>query len=44
MTDPITVTRDPEVVYRADRIVLPGVGAYADCGAGSMRSTAWSRR
>ena len=34
MTDPITVTRDPEVVYRADRIVLPGVGAYADCRRG----------
>ena len=25
--DKIVVTRDPEVVYRADRIVLPGVGA-----------------
>lgn len=34
LTDKIEVTRDPEVVYRADRIVLPGVGAYADCRRG----------
>ena len=36
MQDPqkIMVTRDPEVVYRADRIVLPGVGAFADCRRG----------
>jgi glutamine amidotransferase len=30
----IVVTRDPDVVYRADRVVLPGVGAFADCRRG----------
>ena len=30
----IVVTDDAEAVAKADRIVLPGVGAYADCRAG----------
>jgi imidazole glycerol-phosphate synthase subunit HisH len=31
---PIIVTHDPAVVAKADRIVLPGVGAFADCRRG----------
>jgi glutamine amidotransferase len=30
----IRVTSDPEAVRRADRVVLPGVGAFADCRRG----------
>ena len=30
----IKVTDEPEDVLQADRIVLPGVGAFADCKAG----------
>ena len=31
---PIVVTRDPKAVAGADRVVLPGVGAFADCRHG----------
>jgi glutamine amidotransferase len=31
---PIVVTRDPDTVACADRVVLPGVGAFADCRRG----------
>ena len=30
----INVTGDPDAVLRADRIVLPGVGAFGDCYKG----------
>jgi glutamine amidotransferase len=32
--EPIDVTSDPDRVLAADRIVLPGVGAFADCRRG----------
>ncbi|MEM7237963.1 MAG: imidazole glycerol phosphate synthase subunit HisH [Pseudomonadota bacterium] len=32
----IIVTSDPDAVAQADRIVLPGVGAFADCRRGLM--------
>jgi glutamine amidotransferase len=31
---PILVTADPDIVAKAGRIVLPGVGAFADCRNG----------
>jgi glutamine amidotransferase len=34
LTQPIVVTSDPDVVARVDRVVLPGVGAFADCRRG----------
>ena len=32
--EPIMVTGHPDAVRRADRVVLPGVGAFADCKRG----------
>jgi glutamine amidotransferase len=32
--EPVLVTRDPDKVARADRVVLPGVGAFTDCKRG----------
>jgi len=34
VAQPIIVTSSPEAVAQAERIVLPGVGAYADCRRG----------
>ena len=36
LSAPILVTRDPQVVRRAERVVLPGVGAFADCRRGLL--------
>jgi glutamine amidotransferase len=33
---PVVVSADPDVVARAERLVLPGVGAFADCRAGLL--------
>ncbi len=33
-SEPVVVTADPDAVARADRIVLPGQGAFADCHRG----------
>jgi glutamine amidotransferase len=30
----VCVTRDPDIIRRAERVVLPGVGAFADCRRG----------
>ena len=34
LTAEIAVTSDPDLVRKADRVVLPGVGAFADCRRG----------
>jgi imidazole glycerol-phosphate synthase subunit HisH len=36
ITTEVRVTNDPDVAAKADRIILPGVGAFADCRAGLM--------
>jgi len=35
--DPVRISSDPKEVLRAERVVLPGVGAFADCRAGLER-------
>ena len=41
----IEVSADPAAVAAADRVVLPGVGAFADCKAGldAVWATRWRR-
>ncbi len=34
----VEVTHDPDVVLAADKVVLPGVGAFGDCMAGLRRA------
>lgn len=34
VTSDIRITSNPEILRKADRIVLPGQGAFADCAAG----------
>jgi glutamine amidotransferase len=34
LDETIRLTSDPDVIAKADRIVLPGVGAFADCRQG----------
>jgi glutamine amidotransferase len=34
LDQPIILTSDPDLVRKADRVVLPGVGAFADCRRG----------
>ncbi len=36
LTEKVLVTADPNDIQKADRVVLPGVGAYADCKRGLM--------
>ncbi len=40
----ILVTADPEAVAKAERIVLPGVGAFADCMTGLHSDRRHARR
>ena len=31
--EPVRVSSDPDEIYKADRVILPGVGAFADAAA-----------
>ena len=35
----VLVTADPDAIFAADHIVLPGVGAFGDCKTGLVNST-----
>ena len=32
----VVITSDPDTILKSDRIVLPGVGAFAACNAGKI--------
>lgn len=34
LSQTVVVSDDPDVVLKADRVILPGVGAFGDCAAG----------
>ena len=44
LTLAVKVTSRPEDVLAAEHVVLPGVGAFADCRRGLDAVPAWSRR
>ena len=33
LDEPVRVSSDPDEIYKADRVILPGVGAFADAAA-----------
>ena len=35
----VTISNDPEIVIKADRIILPGVGAFHDCKSNLIKQT-----
>ena len=37
------VTRDPDEIYRADGVILPGVGSFGGCHGESAPGSGWWR-
>ncbi|GIS67775.1 MAG: hypothetical protein CM1200mP6_08430 [Anaerolineaceae bacterium] len=37
----VSLTRDPDVIVSADKLVLPGVGAFGDCMNGLRERALW---